>query len=109
MINKLDGTFNDEDVALIQIFNVFTGISLENAQLYRASLDLSLQLNTFIEISDDIIKNMRQVMGAVTAAIFLVDENGILTKPTVIDEDRKSKLELYEELRSASSARSLCG
>ena len=48
-------------------------------------------------------------MEAVTAAIFLVDENGILTKPTVIDEDTKSKLELYEELRSASSARSLCG
>ena len=110
MINKLDGTFNDEDVALIQIFNVFTGISLENAQLYRASLDLSLQLKTFMEISvsitqtntikkllEDIIKNTRQVIGAVTAAIFLVDENGISKKPTVIDEDTKSKLELYEK------------
>ncbi|EAY15670.1 3'5'-cyclic nucleotide phosphodiesterase family protein [Trichomonas vaginalis G3] len=110
MINKLDGTFTEEDVKLIQIFNVFTGISLENAQLYRASIELSVQLKTFMDLSvsvtqtqaikkilEDIIKNTRQVIGAVTAELYLYEDEGISAKPVVVDEDIQTKVELYEE------------
>lgn len=104
MINKLDGVFTKEDESMIQIFNVFCGISLENARLYRASLDLSIQLSSFQTISttlsqpqsikkciDDILKNSRKVIRAVRAALFLVDDNGINFKPYVIDEDIEVK------------------
>lgn len=112
MINKIDGYFSEEDVKLIQIFNVFTGISLDNAQLYKASLDLSLQMRTFMDMSqtltqtsalkrmlEDILKNTRQVVGAVTGAIYIVEDNGISDKPTVMDEDMQSRMEYFEKLK----------
>ena len=88
MINKFDGIFTTEDEKLIQIFNVFCGISLENARLYRASIDLSLQLKSFFDISvslsqpqtirklcEDILKNTRKVIGAVKASMYINDDN----------------------------------
>lgn len=115
MINKIDGFFTDEDSRLIEIFNVFTGISLDNAQLYRAALDLSLHLRTFMDISqtitqtssakkilEDILKSTRQVLSAVTGAIYIVEENGVAEKPTVIDEDYQSKVEYFARLKSES-------
>jgi 3',5'-cyclic-nucleotide phosphodiesterase len=45
MINKQTGTsFSDWDVKLIQLFNVFCGIGLENARLYKDSVDLHQHL-----------------------------------------------------------------
>ena len=85
MINKVDGVFTQEDERLIQVFNVFCGISIENARLYRASIDLSLQLRTVIQISqsivqtgqikkliEDILRNSRRVIGAGRAMVYLV-------------------------------------
>ncbi|OHT07438.1 3'5'-cyclic nucleotide phosphodiesterase family protein [Tritrichomonas foetus] len=105
MINKLDGVFTAEDESMIKIFNVFCGISLENARLYRASIDLSLQLRSFLEISyslsqpqtikkciEEILKNSRKVMGAVRAALFMIENNGINFTPYVLDEDIEAKI-----------------
>lgn len=100
MINKLEGVFTEEDEKMIQIFNVFCGISLENARLYKASLDLTMQLRSIRDISnyisqtstiktllEAIVKNTRTVIGAVYAMFFLT-ENGQVTKhPFVNDED----------------------
>jgi len=52
MINKLDNeVFNEDDIKMLMAFNVFCGISLDNANLYNASLDLSRQLKTFVALS----------------------------------------------------------
>jgi hypothetical protein len=36
MINGLDGVFTEDDEKMIRVFNIFTGISLENARPSRA-------------------------------------------------------------------------
>ncbi|EAY13828.1 3'5'-cyclic nucleotide phosphodiesterase family protein [Trichomonas vaginalis G3] len=100
MINKLDGVFTEEDEKLIQIFNVFCGISIENARLYRASLDLTMQLHSFRDISaslsqsqtikkllEEIIKNTRTVIGAVYADFYISENGQIQFAPFVQDED----------------------
>lgn len=105
MINKLDGTFTEEDERMIKIFNVFTGISIENARLYRASIELSLQLKSFLDISyslqqpqtvkklmEDIIRNTRKVVGAVKAMLFMNEETGISSEPFLTDEDIEAKI-----------------
>jgi hypothetical protein len=51
MINRIDGVpFDDEDVRMLMAFNVFCGISLDNAKLYESSLDLTRQLRSFVEV-----------------------------------------------------------
>lgn len=111
MINKLDGVFTKEDEKLIQVFNVFVGISIENARLYRASIDLSLQLQSVLEISysiaqsstvkklcEEILKNSRKVIGACRAMIFLVDKNEYGKFDVFIrDEDVDAKLRRASE------------
>jgi len=94
MVNKIDlGSFSKWDSHLIQIFNVFCGISLENARLYHESVDMSQQLRSFFDVSfslsksesihrilSDIIQNARRVIEAQRASLFLVDETaGVLT------------------------------
>jgi len=100
MINKIDGVFTKEDEKLIQIFNVFCGISIENARLYRASLDLTMQLHSFRDIStslsqtqtikkllEEIIRNTRTVIGAVYSYLYLTENSEIVLTPFVKDED----------------------
>ena len=103
MINKVDGVFTTEDERLIQVFNVFCGISIENARLYRASIDLSLQLRTIIQISqsivqtsqikkliEDILRNSRRVIGAGRAMVYLVNDQRNL-EIFATDEDIDAK------------------
>ena len=94
MVNKLDmKPFTKWDAHLIQIFNVFAGISLENAKLYKQSHDMSQQLRSFYDISisfeenqslpdmlKSIINTARKTVKARRASLFLVDEtNGTLS------------------------------
>jgi len=122
MINKIDGVFSEEDVKLIQTFNVFCGISLENARLYRASIDLSVQLKTFMEISvsltqqhqikkllEEIIKNTRKVIGAVTAALFMIEDCGISFTPMVMDEDLEARIELKDREKKVEDSENSLG
>ena len=88
MVNKKNGhTFTEWDTKVIQIFNVFAGISLENAKLYEDSKSMSTQLRSFFDISfsmaksedirpllQDIMGNARKTIGATRASIFLLDE-----------------------------------
>ena len=120
MINKIDGTFTEEDEKMIKIFNVFTGISIENARLYRASIELSLQLRSFFDISyslqqpqtvkklmEDIIKNTRKVVGAVRAMLFMNEESGISSDPFIIDEDMEAKMQKNQQKGKEESDESL--
>jgi GAF domain-containing protein len=87
MINKKGGTFTTEDEEMIQMFNIFAGISIENARLYRASIDLSMQLRGILEISqsmtqsssgtkvlNDLLRNGRRVVGAASATVYVMDD-----------------------------------
>lgn len=87
MVNKEgDKTFTQWDAHIIQIFNVFCGISLENARLYKGSMNMSNQLRSFFDISSslakndtihkilgDIIHNARVVIDCEWASVFLVN------------------------------------
>ena len=93
MINKRDeGMFNDDDIRMMMAFNVFCGISLDNARLYQASLDLTRQLRSFVEMStalnktmklndalEEILTNARAVVGASRATVFLKNAEGELS------------------------------
>ena len=89
MVNKLDKKpFTQWDANLIQIFNVFCGISLENAKLYKDSLDTQNLLRSFFDISfslskkespqrimNDIMIKAKTAISAKYASLYLVDES----------------------------------
>ncbi|KAK8894055.1 hypothetical protein M9Y10_022487 [Tritrichomonas musculus] len=99
MINKTgDQPFSKWDTNLIQIFNVFCGISLENARLYKESLDMSSQLRSFFGISvsfaktedakhltSDILRNARRALDSRRATIFLADESSDQFTSFIVD------------------------
>lgn len=102
MINRIDGSaFDAEDIKMMMAFNVFCGISLDNAKLYQTSLDLTRQLRGFVEMSsalnktktvrdviEEILNNAMIVIHASRATVFLPDqETGILSPFVTIGED----------------------
>ncbi|OHT15206.1 3'5'-cyclic nucleotide phosphodiesterase family protein [Tritrichomonas foetus] len=89
MVNKLnDKPFTQFDMKLIQIYNVFCGISLENAKLYQESLELSHNLRSFFDtaftmsksklslqrVLAEILMNAKNSIHAEHATILLIDE-----------------------------------
>jgi signal transduction protein with GAF and PtsI domain len=88
MTNKLTGGgFSAWDAQIIQIFNVFCGVALENSQMYRESVEMGDQLRSFVNIAfsmsreesvqrmlSTIINGARLSMKADRASIFIVDE-----------------------------------
>lgn len=90
MINRVDGSaFDEDDIKMMKAFNVFCGISLDNARLYQTSLDLTRQLRGFVEMSsalnktktvrdviEQILDNAKVVIHASRATIFLADSDG---------------------------------
>jgi putative methionine-R-sulfoxide reductase with GAF domain len=89
MINKIDdGPFIEDDFKMIMAFNVFCGISLDNARLYQASLDLTNQLRTFINMSkalsttdspkdiiEEILNSVKSAIHASRATAFLIQDD----------------------------------
>lgn len=88
MINKKAGLlFDDEDIRMMNAFNVFCGISLDNAKLYQASLDLSRQLTIFTEMSSaikedasdqtlkSIVMNAKNTIGASGAVLYIYNSD----------------------------------
>ncbi|EAY00362.1 3'5'-cyclic nucleotide phosphodiesterase family protein [Trichomonas vaginalis G3] len=88
MINKCnDGIFDEEDIRLLIGFNVFCGISLDNAKLYEASLNLARQVRSFVDISTslnqsnalrntltDILTNAMAAINGTGATLYRVDK-----------------------------------
>lgn len=135
MMNKHNGTFTDDDVRMMVAFNVFCGTSLDNAKLYKASLDLTKQLRTFTELSTalntkasindalkGILQNARGIVSASRATLFAFDnnENSLsvlvsvgdkLQHGTVFAEDtvasREPKLYSYQDIQKMTTAQSL--
>jgi hypothetical protein len=57
MINRIDGSVSDEaDIKMKIAFNVFFGISLDNAKHYRSSLKRPRQLRGLVGLSSAINK-----------------------------------------------------
>ena len=89
MINKVDGkSFDEEDIRMLMAFNVFCGTSLDNAKLYKASIDLTKQLRTFMDMSIalnttstletvliGILENARSIVSASSAILYKYDTN----------------------------------
>lgn len=87
MVNKLDGKpFSEWDAKVIQIFNVFCGISIQNAKLYKESVDMEQQLQSFFDVSvaltksEDMKEVLKHIMGRARdaancerASVFLFD------------------------------------
>jgi len=72
MINKLGShSFDEDDIKMLQAFNVFCGISLDNAKLYQSSLNLSRHIRGIIEMSSAMSKssNANQLMNDMLSSI----------------------------------------
>ena len=98
MVNKNKGEFTEWDAHMIQIFNVFCGISLENARLYKDSVDMAQQLHSFFDVSfslsnsesiksilGDIIKNARVTIDAECGSLLIVDETANCLTSFLVD------------------------
>ena len=98
MVNKMKGEFTEWDAHMIRIFNVFCGISLENARLYKDSVDMSQQLHSFFDVSfslsnsqnikailGDIIKNARVTIEAQCGSLLIVDETANCLTSFLVD------------------------
>ncbi|KAK8891910.1 hypothetical protein M9Y10_029132 [Tritrichomonas musculus] len=91
VINKIDGgTFDEGDIKMMMAFNVFCGISLDNAKLYQSSLNLTRQLRGFVEMSsalnktknihavlEEILTSAKEVINASRATIFMCENESI--------------------------------
>ncbi|OHT01185.1 3'5'-cyclic nucleotide phosphodiesterase family protein [Tritrichomonas foetus] len=89
MINKKGNTpFSEWDGKIIQIFNIFCGIAIDNAKLYKESVDSSNLLKPFLNTAfaltksediknmlNDILKNARVTVQAERCSLFLYDES----------------------------------
>ena len=99
MVNKNGGKpFSEWDAKLIEIFNVFCGIVLEKARLYKESSQMSTQIHSFFEVSlslskaeslrtllAEIMQNARNVVGADRASLFLLDPAAQCLKSLIFD------------------------
>ncbi|OHT07889.1 3'5'-cyclic nucleotide phosphodiesterase family protein [Tritrichomonas foetus] len=103
MVNKKGNQqFSPWDEKLIQIFNVFCGISLENSRLFNESLEMNNKLSSFFDtafamakseslqkIFSEIMHNAKQSIGADRASIFLKEEGKEDSLSTfVVDGDK---------------------
>ena len=108
MINKTDGNaFDEDDIRMMTAFNVFCGTSLDNAKLYKASLDLTSQLRTFMEMSNTlnsqnnlqsvlqgILENARSIVSGSVAILFSFNTNdGSLSKIVSVGEEVKGRVD----------------
>ncbi|KAH0789432.1 3'5'-cyclic nucleotide phosphodiesterase family protein [Histomonas meleagridis] len=87
MINRIDGSaFDEEDIKVMMAFNVFCGISLDNAKLYTTSLNLTRQLRIFAQMGSaitnsktiqnmlkEVLTNTMNVIQAIRATIYSRD------------------------------------
>jgi GAF domain-containing protein len=88
-INKLtDESFSDWDVKVIQLFNVFCGISLENSRLFQESKDMHDRMSNMLETAfslckseeihamlSNILQNAKALVGADRASVFTLEPN----------------------------------
>ena len=102
MINKVNGTFTQDDEEMMEVFNVFCGLSIENAKLYNASIELTMQLRSILEISqsiahstqvtqvlENILRDTRKVVGAATALLYMITDKGL--EVIAMNEDIEAK------------------
>jgi GAF domain-containing protein len=87
MINRADGSaFDNDDIRMMIAFNVFCGISLDNAKLYTTSLDLARQLRGFVEMSTALnkTKTVRDVVEEIldNAVVVIHAARGTIFVPT---------------------------
>lgn len=99
IINKIDGYFTKDDQNLLEAFNIFAAVSLANAKLYKASIDLSHQLKSVLELNTavstgspisnikSVLKNARTVLKAKKASVYIGADLNIIAD----DEDNVDK------------------
>ena len=118
MVNRLDNKpFTSWDEDIINIFNIFCGISLENAKLYQKSVFMSAQLRSFMNMSfsmskeesvhqilSDILQNARRSIKADNASLFLVDEAEDCLRTFIVDGAKKCDLPATISLKTGIAA-----
>lgn len=91
MINREDGNiFDEDDIKMMVAFNVFCGISIDNTRLYKSSIELTRQLQAFVEMSNainnldtnsvrnvfhSILTSAKDTVKGVRASLFLRNED----------------------------------
>ncbi|KAH0792523.1 3'5'-cyclic nucleotide phosphodiesterase family protein [Histomonas meleagridis] len=96
MINREDGNaFDEDDIKMMKAFNVFCGIALDNAKLYRSSLNMTNQLRSFVEMTtalnktqsvrnviEEILQNAKNFVRASRVTIFLKESQNEVSRLT---------------------------
>jgi GAF domain-containing protein len=101
VVNKEDGVFTPEDEQLLQLFNVFSRISIENARIYTASVDLYLRLGECRKgavgkkAAEMILRDSRKVIDAARAILYVKAGDDIET--FAVDEDLELKRQRTQE------------
>ncbi|EAY10971.1 3'5'-cyclic nucleotide phosphodiesterase family protein [Trichomonas vaginalis G3] len=105
MVNKYGGNYTQNDARVIEVFNAFCGISIENAKLFKESLDNSKRLRAVVECAfslsktdkltlliSDIMKLARLSIGADRAGVFVLDEKADMLKSILYEGTDKQIL-----------------
>ncbi|KAH0787637.1 3'5'-cyclic nucleotide phosphodiesterase family protein [Histomonas meleagridis] len=113
MINRIDGSaFDEEDIRMMMAFNVFCGISLDNAKLYTTSLNLTRQLRVFAQMGTaitnsktiqnmltEVLNNAMSVIQAARATIYSRDlDTDTITVLQNVGENVDNGIEYAEEV-----------
>lgn len=119
MVNKYGGHYSENDARIIEVFNAFCGISIENARLFKESLDNSKRLRAVVECAfqlnktekvtlliSDIMKLARLSIGADRAGIFVYDDKNELLKSILYDGTDKQVVMSLESGLAATAAKS---
>jgi transcriptional regulator with GAF, ATPase, and Fis domain len=101
VVNKEDGVFTPEDEQLLQLFNVFCRISIDNARIYTASVGLYLRLGECRKgpmgkkTAEMILRDSRKVVDAARAILYVRAGDDIET--LAVDEDLELKRQRTQE------------
>jgi hypothetical protein len=91
LINKYGGVFTDEDEKVIELFNVFVGVCLQNALSYQTCIDLAMEISESPKL-DVILRQARRIVGAGRALIFTLMANGSAYELLALDEDTEARV-----------------
>jgi len=120
MMNKIGNpSFGEDDIRLMMGFNVFCGISLDNAKLYGASLSLAQQVRSFIDMSSamnqttairnvltQILTSCQRVINAIRVTLFRLDKTDGSVNP-IVSVGQKSSFGSSFSLEAVSEKKSL--
>jgi GAF domain-containing protein len=100
IVNKIGGVFTSEDEQVIELFNVFVGIAIQNALSFEAPLDLAVEVAGDIRL-EAVLCQTRKVIQAGRAMLFTVQGCGNYDV-LAIDEGTEARRERIDRVNKSA-------